>query len=300
MKIQQLTTLIMIAMLAALATASNAVAGPSFRGVVKDQGGNVIDENGGSNAMGSRPWFIDIEDNFNRSGGLNGSEADTWQVGFVPPSDTRNENGVSAHGELTGTLADEHGRWVGDGSFLVEGGQVSSSEASAVATTPWRVVSGLGDDYLLEADASIDAGGSATLAFAGGNSSNDLMDGEFGQLALQVSRDATDETQVSWHVKWDTDEAPGHKSEADVITVPAGEVRIQLAWNELMNTFDAWLGDNQLASGTLGAPGIDVHHLAFQLNNATLGSVVGAIPEPSSMVLMAVGLIGLLGYRNRK
>ena len=56
----------------------------------------------------------------------------------------------------------------------------------------------------------------------------------------------------------------------------------------------------QLASGTLGAPGIDVHHLAFQLNNATLGSVVGAIPEPSSMVLMAVGLIGLLGYRNRK
>ena len=77
MKIQKLTTLIMIAMLAALATASNAVAGPSFRGVVKDQGGNVIDENGGSNAMGSRPWFIDIEDNFNRSGGLNGSEADT-------------------------------------------------------------------------------------------------------------------------------------------------------------------------------------------------------------------------------
>ena len=307
MRTQHFTTLTMIVLLATAVNSVKAEEDIHFRGVVKDQGGNVIDKANGSNAMNGRTWYVDVQDNFDsRSGALAGSEADTWQVGFVPPTDTRNSEGLNAQGPLSGVLADEHGRWVGDGSYLVEGGQVRlSDDASdnAVATLPWRVAPDLGDDYLVEANMTVAAGESGIIGFTGdAANTNGLMDGEYGQLALQVSRSSSDPTEVSWQVNWDVDEAPGFKTEGDVITVPEGEIRLQLAWNEVMNTFDAWLDNTQLSQGTLGQSGISVHALAFQLvgGGSRINSAIGAIPEPSSMVLMAVGLIGLLGYRNRK
>ena len=307
MRTQHFTTLAMIALLAAVSTSTNAAEDHTFRGVIKDQGNNVINSSNGSNAMGHRPWFIDIKDDFNnRTGSLDGSEAHPLQVGFLPAVDTRDSSGNSVQGELTGTLADEHGRWVGDGSYLVNGGHVQRSNMTnpnGVATLPWRVVPGLGDDYLGEANVTVAAGESVAIAFTGdADNTSGVMDGEYGQLALQVSRDASNPTDLSWQVMWDTEDAAGFGTDGDLITVPEGEIRLQLAWNEVMNTFDAWLDDTQLKTGTFGQGGISVHGYSIYLGGtgSTINSALNAVPEPSSLVLLATSLIGLFGFRNRK
>ena len=83
------------------------------------------------------------------------------------------------------------------------------------------------------------------------------------------------------------------------------ELRLILGWNDVPNTWDAWLevaGQMfELDSGNLGAP-ISVFGVGFE--TAGTGTFVtghlAAVPEPGAAALMLIGLAGVSGWRVRR
>ena len=302
MRIQNIQMLTLTVVVAATWT-TNTSAVTDFRGIPFVQGNNVIAD---GNAMEGRPWFIDIEDQFGGSGSLENREADTRQVGFVPPRLTNPDNGNGAidSGFLSGTLEELHGRWVGTGDYLVNGGKVSLDSGSGtggIAYLPWAVMN-FGDDYLVEAHATIPVGSSARIGFTGdpASASNDLMDGEFGQIALDVTRDSED--TGTYEVVWDTATGSGVASDSGVVTLPGSdsELRIQLAWNEITNTFDAWLDNTSLGGITALGNDIQVRGTGLQLiNGSAITNFRNAVPEPSTFGLLMIGMIVTINFRKR-
>ena len=174
--------------------------------------------------------------------------------------------------------------------------------AGGVAVQPWRVLPGMGVGYLAEATATVAEGESVIIGFAGdpASASDNLLDGEYGQLVLGVER--VDADSVSWQVKWDTDNGFSVTGGVED-NVGSGELRLQLAWDELNNTFDAWLDDTPLSGiQSMGLSGISTHAIAFQLTGgvSSISNFTTAIPEPSTCLLMLMGIIGLTSYRGRR
>ncbi|MCA9266630.1 MAG: hypothetical protein KDA60_22385, partial [Planctomycetales bacterium] len=210
---------------------ANLTSAQSFRGVPWIQ----TDAHGLTNewlspALGrGAPWYIDIQDNFDRSSALANSVADTWSVGFVPPRDT------NQRGRLSADLTADVGRWDADASLMVTDGVVrlATDIGKGRATMPWRVMPGLGDDYLLDLNTVVAAGETVTLAFYGdvnavGSETDE--DSTVGVLVLDVNRGTgADINTVTWKVSWDA--ATGRQTFANTKQVSLEEeLRLQLAW----------------------------------------------------------------------
>ena len=281
-----------------------------FRGIPLNQGTEFA-----SPAFGrGLPYWTDISDSFLRNGRLGASDADGDQVGFIPPVTDE----PVPDGPLTGTNADEHGRWMpvfGDYATSTDhGGSVRRANGAgiAVACLPWHVISGLGDRYMIEMDAVVAVGESVTLGYFGDitqTGSPQGLNGELGQLILEVERDQASPEDVTWTIEWDLN---GNRQQVvSTLAAPVDdELRLQLAWDDLLHTgndlFDAWIatadGTNQhLAQGTMGTA-IDVFGVGFEIEGmqSYITGFTAAVPEPSAGFLLGFGILGLVTRFNRK
>ena len=190
------TILAMLAMV--LAATSFSSAQTLFRGIPLDQGDNISASDG---LLGrTSDFYIDVLDNFSTDGPLSGREADTHQIGFVPPA------ADAPFGVLQGSNAAAHGRWTADSDYFIANGRVvrQTGIGQAIAHTPWRTFSGLGDDYKLEATATVAAGESVSIGYFGAGDSNQGLDSDFGQLVLGLTRGTgADTNTLDWTVAWD-------------------------------------------------------------------------------------------------
>ena len=282
-----------------------------FRGITLDQGDNRLY----SNALDrlddlDKPYFIDIHDRFGRDVvSLEGSDVDTFQIGFVPPTD-----GVP-DGPLEGQNAIDHGRWSYGSDFATvsaDGGYArrTTLDGDGVAATPWRVEPKLGDYYLLEFSARVAAGEMVSFGYLGDIETVGITEGlagELGQLVLGVRRGVGGEaTQLTWTVSW----RQNGTSQSLSSTLTAGvdeELNLQLGWldgRRSTDLFDAWLrdstGDTRLIQGNLNAS-IDVYDVGFYSSGleSTVHSFTAAVPEPQAYALQLMGLSCLLLPRRR-
>ena len=262
---------------------------------------------------GSSYW-TDMSDSFNRNGRLGLSDVDGDQVGFVPPVTDL----PVPSGPLTGDLADEHGRWMpphGDYVTSTEhGGSVRRANGSgiAVACLPWHVISGLGDRYMIEMDAVVAVGESVTIGYFGDitqTGSAQGLNGDLGQLILEVERSAAAPDEVTWTIEWDLN---GNRQQVvSTLDAPVDEeMRLQLAWDDLKRSgndlFDAWIatsdGNNRrLAQGTMGTA-IDVFGVGFEIEGtgSYITGFAAAVPEPTAGCLFGFGILGLFMRPRRK
>jgi hypothetical protein len=203
---------------------------------------------------------------------------------------------------------------MGHSSYIVSNGLVrrATGEGIAVSHLPWRVTELLGDSYLLEMSAVVAVGETARLGYLGDVNivgSESGLSAELGELILAIER--IDETQLKWSVAWNMDE--GSRQEfSSFLNTPhdstGEEIKLQLGWTDIFDSnddlFDAWLdtsaGNTQLLSGNMSTE-IDVHSSGFELTG--LDSYVtgfrAAVPEPSSLCLAMLSLIGTLALRRR-
>ncbi len=238
------------------------------------------------------------------------SEADTLQIGFVPPIANVPD------GLLEGQNAIDHGRWSYGSDYITSadnGGFVSRNtlDGSGIAATPWRVYPGLGDYYLLEMQANVAAGEAVTLAYMGdvetiGTAQG--LSGALAQLLLQVTRGSGEEENVlTWTLSWDQSGTP--RSFSSTTSAEVDELlNLQLGWLDLRfqgDLFDAWLGDannnTRLASGSLDAD-LDVFDVGFHVSGlqSTVHRFIAAVPEPSSLPLSVLGMTCLLLMQGRR
>ena len=290
---------------------SSAAAEPRFRGIVLDQGNNLLFSNSLNRLDDQgKPFYIDVLDNFDRDMALLDSDADTLQIGFVPPvADVPN-------GPLLGQNALDHGRWTHGSDFAtfsIDGGfaRRTSMAGSGIAATPWRVTPGLGDYYQLEMQATVAVGETVSLAYLGdldGIGATQGLDGVLGQLLLEVSRGlGDDENLLTWTVAWDRSGTPQSFSSTTTAAVTE-ELHLGLGWLDLPNAgdlFDAWLGDStgntRLLQGNLVAA-IDVHDVGFHSSGlqSTIHGFTAAVPEPTSAPLAMLGIACALFTARRR
>lgn len=280
-----------------------------FRGIPREQvnafGSNRIESPVLTRA--ENDFYVDIEDSFSRNGVLSGSLADTRISQLVAPFD-----GVPP-GWLGGAALDVAGRWEGSTDYVVADGKLQRSSGAGIGVThmPWRVTEGLGDDYLLEITAVVADGETARVGYLGDPSlGTDLsLESDLAELIMSVTR--LDGTNLEWAVSWNMDDGSRQRF-SSFMTTPSDttgeEIRLQLGWEDIMGTnndlFDAWLetssGNTQLLAGNM-ATSIDVHALGLELTGPE-SYVVGyraSVPEPSSLGLAFIGLVGLFGLRRR-
>ena len=284
-----------------------------FRGILKSQGGNEILNSPSDFA----PFFIDIDDSFNRDGLLGGSDADGWQVGFVPTMQIDPATGQQvANGPLSGLLAELHGRWVAtDDSYVttsIDGAVRRSSDSGrAVANLPWRVWSALGDNYYIEATATIATGETVSLGYMGDPAFGSALglDGRLGQLVLNVARgEGANSNVVTTSVSWDNNGLRVVNNTGTFTSAVGEEVTLGLGWKDLLSTgndlFDAWLvtgGQAQeVGSGALGTA-IEVFGTGFELSGtgSSLNGFLTAVPEPNTGSILMLGLM-LIGRTIRR
>ncbi len=299
------TTKSIVAMLTVLLSfASYGLADTTFRGIALDQGGNRMDSQIFDRL---KPLWMDVEDNFSRTGQLDGSEADTWQVGFVAP-----QIGLPV-GPLQGQYAEAHGRWNAS-DYYVNGSGVErvTGAGLAIATTPWQIE--LGRFYNLEATANVAAGETISIGFLGDvdhGSPSDLLTSTLGQLVLGITRGSgLDQDQLSWTIAWDDN---GIRKSAHGVTTAAidRELTLQLGWDDSAlgaagdDTFDAWIDDGttnkRLLSDSMGNA-ISVQAIGFQIDglNTTLGSFTSAVPEPATGLMGLFGIIATIAASRRR
>lgn len=266
----------------------------------------------------------DVVDEFNRAGQIRDSEVDGLQIGFVPPVE-----GVP-DGPLTGSALDAHGRWMSGASAGLElqNGSVRRTVSNGISTAclPWRVMAGLGDDYLIEMTANVAAGEQVRLGYFGNIQTFGALQGlagRLGQLVLGIERGSDTDNDptfnsenLKWTVSWDVNGT--RLSLRGEASAPVGEdLRIQLGWKDDNrtgdDTFDAWLGtsssNRRLAAGNLGTNltnAIEVFGIGFEMlgtvagiNESWIGNFVGAVPEPNSAGLMIAAATLLLSRRKR-
>jgi len=242
----------------------------------------------------------------------------------VPPTENNPQTGqVWNEGYLPGYAG--QGQWFGSTDYVLSadhGGSVhrATGTGSGIVCNPWRVMPGLGDDYLYEVTAVLGTGDENHLTigymedaavFGGGG--NSLLASEFGQLVLDVRRTGPNDEHILWEVQWDLNGGrPGSGQQlledANGNAINVGleeELRLILGWNDVPNTWEAWLevaGQMiQLDGGNLGGP-ITVFGVGFE--TAGTGTFVtghlSAVPEPASGLLMLIGLAGISGWRRRR
>lgn len=306
-----------IAALAAIVLTSlaNDATATDFRGLPLDQGGNELFNPTLDRILDTgTPYWLDLTDNFNRDGALPGSEVDGWQVGFVPPA-----FGVP-DGELSGTAADDHGRWMSgqEDEYVTTtegGGRVQRLTGDGVSVTclPWVVEEGLGDYYTIEMMAHVAAGESVQLAYFGDVNQFGAAQGlanELGQLVLGIERGTgASEEQLTWTIAWDIE---GNRQEFSA-TLPRNvavgdEVRLQLGWlDEGQNDlFDAWLETPDGTTTRLGQgnmlTSIEVRGVGFEFSGlgSYASSFAAAVPEPSTVGLLLSGLLLMAGAIRRR
>lgn len=294
-------------LVAAVCLASNANADTwKFRGIERLQTNQLGEHNMlvspalDRMSNGETPFFIDVQDRFDRVGILNGSDVDSHDHGFVPP-----RAGVPA-GQLNAALSQEAGRWTGSDHLSIAGGSVSNiGDGVAVASVNWLVEPTLGDDYLVEADAKIAIGETVQIGYLG---SADLENARIGQLALGIKR--LDDFTLQWNVSWD-DEGQQQVFSSRLVTstnTTEETLRLQLGWQDLRNgndLFDAWLGtpdgNTRLAQGNMLAA-LDVTDVGFLLdgNGSAIDSFTAAVPEPATGINMLAGMLVLAGLVRRR
>jgi len=300
---------IVASILAIMVVAGVSHAGTSFRGLTKDQGNNLLFSDSLNRLEDTgNPFYIDILDNFGRDGALLGSDADALQIGFVPPT-----GGVPV-GPLQGQVAVDHGRWSQGSEFVTSaanGGSVqrASMSGNGIASMPWRVEPTLGDYYQIEMTATVAAGENVSIGYLADVetiSATQGLAGELGQLVLGVTRGlGADEDKITWTVSWDQEGA--QQSVSNTISSPVGdELAFQLGWLDQGSDdlFDVWLGDStgnkRLLQGNMNAA-IDVYDIGFFAGGleSTIGSFTSAVPEPTTALMAAIGIIALIGMRRR-
>lgn len=307
-------TTFIAAIAAVVALASNvSFAGTTFRGVSIPSAPAIS-----SNAFDhTKPFRVDISDDFNRTGPLAGSQADGTQHGFVPPVDTRPLNGGSTlTGPLTGSLADQHGTWMsgGHGSYETNNGRVSRTSATekGVNCLNWRVTPDLGRFYMLDMSADVADGETVSLGYFGDIDTVGAADGLAGDLGLLVLNLFRDGTNIDWEVKWEGD-LPGSISGTAGNFAIGQDINMQLGWSDEANQggpdlFDAFLNDTRLAAGNFGsAPSlglngnVDVFGVGFELSGtaSSVDSFAAAVPEPTSGLMGLMAFFGLLTLRRR-
>lgn len=290
----------MLAMVLAVTSVTSAQ--QLFRGIPLDQGSNVQASEGMLNR--TRDFYIDVLDNFTGDGPLSGREADTHQIGFVPPvADVPN-------GLLQGAAADAHGRWIADSDYIISNGRVvrETGVGQAIAQTPWRTFSGLGDDYKLEATAMVAAGETVSIGYFGEGDGSQGLNSDFGQLVLGLTRgtDANVNT-LDWSVAWDDN---GIRQTVSGTTTAAlsEEINLQLGWLDTGaasdDLFDAIIGtsngNQRLIQDRMGNA-IDVFAVGFESGaNSSFGSFTAAVPEPNTAMLAIFGVIGMVTATRRR
>ena len=294
------TILTMLAMVLAVTSVTSAQ--QLFRGIPLDQGSNVQASEGMLNR--SQDFYIDVLDNFSGDGPLSGREADTHRIGFVPPV-----AGVP-NGLLQGAAADAHGRWIADSDYIISNGRVvrETGVGQAIAQTPWRAFSGLGDDYKLEATAMVAAGETVSIGYFGESDGSQGLNSDFGQLVLGLTRgiDANENT-LDWSVAWDDN---GIRQTVTGTTTAAldEEINLQLGWLDTGaasdDLFDAIIGtsngNQRLIQDSMGNA-IDVFAVGFESGaNSSFGSFTAAVPEPNTAMLAIFGIIGMVTATRRR
>ncbi len=281
-----------------LATA-NAQSTSQFRGVDRSQ----INDHGVSNRITAEPlnrpamdFYVDIEDTFDRTGPLSGSSVDTHLHQLVAPS-----FGVP-DGPLTGESLSQVGRWSG-GSYTVNNGRLTGS---GVASLPWAVPAGLGDDYLIEMSAVIGQGETARFGYLGeSDSPNSTIDSDLAELGLSVTR--LSGTELEWSVAWNMEDGT-RQDFTSTFTTPENssgkEIQLLLGWEDVMTSnndlFDAWIGTSQGRSRLLAgnmASSIDVRSIGLEIDGAAtyVTNFRAAVPEPNSLGLAFIAIAGLFG-----
>ena len=305
MTIARKTILLAVATLLSVGTA---FADTSFRGLPKDQGNNLLFSDSLDRlTLSGKPFYIDVRDQFARDGQLDGSDADSLQIGFVPPA-----NGAPL-GALTGAMADSHGRWVDSSGDYVstsaDGGRVrrATGNGNAVASTPWRVDPVYGDYYHIEMSAMVAAGETVTIGYLGDPALGQTLDSNLGQLTFELTRGLSSlANQLTWTVAWDNNGL--RQSLTNTLTVPEGDVlNMQLGWLEKMpnDTFDAWLGSSlgntRLVQGNMGTA-IDVHAVGFELSGtgSWIGGFTAEVPEPATGTIGLILTLGALAMLRRR
>lgn len=286
-----------------LASASLCSAQYLFRGIPVDQGNNTLASEG---ILGrTQDFYIDVLDNFSIDGPLAGSDADTLQIGFVPPV-----AGVP-NGTLQGADAAAHGRWISGNDYIISNGSVvrSTGVGQSIAHMPWRTFSGLGDDYKLEATANVAAGESITIGYFGEGDGSQGLNSDFGQLVFGVTRGTgADINTLDWNVAWEDNGLRQTVSGTTAVALNE-EINLQLGWLDTGaasdDLFDAVigtsLGNQRLIQDSLGNA-IDVHSVGFEIagTNSSFGSFTAAVPEPNGGMLAIFGLIGMVATARRR
>ena len=315
MTIQRTSTLIALSAVIFMVTSTNIQAGTTFRGVQKFQ----TNGNGANNDLVSpvldrdTPFHIDVFDGFGRSAALDNSRdnsGDGFHVGLVPTAD-----GSVAFGDADANS----GIWTAGSEYSADGGSLSRGGSDqSLAILPWRVSPGLGDDYLVAADITIGIGSTVNLAYAGADNGSSDLSSALGQLVVALTR--TDATTIQYVLDWFTGVDPQSgdalrvsplSSPGDLVALQADlddGISVQLGWKDRMNGddlydlyVDAGNGSNARITGSMGV-GIDVHSIAIELAdaNAYVDSVTAAVPEPTSGLLMLLGLVSIFVNRSRR
>lgn len=308
MSIRKIT---MLALLTAATCATNANAQNwKFRGIDRLQVNDLGEDNLLTSpaldrmANGQTPFFIDVEDSFDRLGGLDGSEVDTHDHEFVPPQPGLGE------GPLSSPFSEQSGTWRASSDLAIQNGSVTNlGNGTAIAAVPWIVEPGLGDDYLVEANATIAVGETVQIGYLG---SADLENARIGQLALGIER--LDGFTLRWDVTWDEDgQQQVFSSQLVTSTDTTNEdLRLQLGWQDLTSgndLFDAWLetpdGNTRLAQGNM-LTAIDVAGVGFAIEGlgidgmgSSIDSFTAAVPEPAAATMLA-GIMVLAGFVRRR
>lgn len=292
-----------------LVAASNVEAGTTFRGInnLQHNGNGATNDFVTPVLNRAIPFHIDVFDGFGQSGAIDGTRDETgdgFQVSFVPTNES----------VPVGVVDSNAGIWSADSDYQASGGRLSrsSGEGSALATLPWRVTPGLGDDYLIAADVMVADGESVSLAYLGSGGGSDL-DGALGQLVVELIRSGD---TIDYVVDWFSAANPGggvvRPSSSGSLSALAADlddgVRLTLGWMDTItdqDLFDLYVstggGVDLRVSGSMGlAIDVDAVGLSITGTESYFDSFTAAVPEPTSAMMMVLGMLALIGLQLRR